>query len=213
MARTYVFDHKHQTRIPYLRGILTRSLQKTGLAFEQAHTLASNLRDEIADLDEISTIDLRKRVIRILVEQKETSACQRYQASRSPDQMLLVRSLEGQTAPFSRGVHQRALELLGISGQRAREITTRLYHEIQAQGVAEISSQQLGHLTYRAILSNLGEQTARHYLVWSAFRRSGRPLIVLIGGVPGCGKSTVSVESWPTGWRSSAPNPQICCAR
>jgi len=194
MGRTIVFDHKRQTRIPYLRGILTRSLQKAGLSFDKAHLIASNVRSEIDQLDEITTSELRDLIIAMLEQQNESLASQRYQVSRSPDHMLLVRSSDQQAMPFSRSIHQRSLELAGLPAPQAKVMTTRLYHQVQAQGVAEIGSGQLGLLTYRTLLDNQGEKTARRYLLWSAFRRSGRPLIILIGGAPGCGKSAVSVE-------------------
>ncbi|MCB1863254.1 MAG: hypothetical protein KDI47_16210, partial [Gammaproteobacteria bacterium] len=62
MARTVVVDREHKTRMPYLRGILTRSLQNTGLEFQQAYLMASNLRDQISHLEEISTEELRNRM-------------------------------------------------------------------------------------------------------------------------------------------------------
>lgn len=194
MARTVIINVKRQTRTPYLRGIMTRSLQKAGLSFDKAHLLASNLRNEIGQLEEITTFELRDLVIRMLEEQNENSVCQRYQTGGNPDHMLLVRGPDQHALPFSRGIHQKSLERVGIPAQQARTTTTRLYHEIQATGVAEIGSTRLGHLTYQTLLKKFGEKSARRYLLWSAFNRSDRPLIILIGGVPGCGKSAVSME-------------------
>lgn len=46
MARLMVIDVEEQTRVPDLRGILTRSLQNAGLSFEASYDLASQLRNE-----------------------------------------------------------------------------------------------------------------------------------------------------------------------
>ncbi len=42
--------------------------------------------------------------------------------------------------------------------------------------------------------SDLGMHAAQRYRAWSTFRRSGLPMIVLIGGCTGTGKSTVAAE-------------------
>ncbi|MEA3411492.1 MAG: cyclic nucleotide-binding domain-containing protein [Pseudomonadota bacterium] len=46
----------------------------------------------------------------------------------------------------------------------------------------------------RTTESDLGMDAAKRYLAWSTFRRSGTPLILLIGGCTGTGKSTVAAE-------------------
>ena len=48
MARPFVLKEDEQTRVPFLRGILTRSLQNAGLTFEQSYQVASVVRDESA---------------------------------------------------------------------------------------------------------------------------------------------------------------------
>lgn len=194
MARTFVVDNKLDTRIPYLRGIMTRSLQKAGLTFEAAYTLATTLRDDINHLDEIGTLELRNRVIRILEEQFEASVSKRYQADWIQNRSVLIRSLDRSARLFSRRLHNQRLQALGIPEQQAREISNRLHHELLSRGMTEISSRQLGHLTHRAISREIGGRMAQIYLNWVAFRRSGHPLIVLIGGAPGVGKSTLSVD-------------------
>ena len=49
-------------------------------------------------------------------------------------------------------------------------------------------------LAERALSPNIGEKVAAQYRAWSRFRRSGLPMIVLIGGCTGTGKSTVAAE-------------------
>ena len=46
----------------------------------------------------------------------------------------------------------------------------------------------------RTIESHLGSAAAQRYRAWSIFRRSGLPLVLLIGGCTGTGKSTVAAE-------------------
>jgi len=49
-------------------------------------------------------------------------------------------------------------------------------------------------LLWDTLDSDLGSESAARYRAWAAFRRSGLPLILLIGGCTGTGKSTVAAE-------------------
>ena len=49
-------------------------------------------------------------------------------------------------------------------------------------------------LEERAISPDIGNELAAQYRAWSRFRHSGLPMIVLIGGCTGTGKSTVAAE-------------------
>ena len=44
------------------------------------------------------------------------------------------------------------------------------------------------------LLENLGKEAARRYMIWVDYTHSGRPMILLIGGTTGCGKSTMATE-------------------
>ncbi|MCB1760613.1 MAG: zeta toxin family protein [Gammaproteobacteria bacterium] len=194
MAPTTVVNLKRRTRTPYLRGILTRSLQKAGLGFDSAHLIATKIRDLIASAEEVTSFRLRELAVQMLEAQQENAVCRRYKSGGEPARMLLVRSRDGQTTLFSQEVHRRSLERTGIPTRQARATTARLYHRLRADGENEIDTTRLGQLTHQALLNEFGEESARHYLLWSAFRRSGRPLIILLGGAPNCGKSAVSLE-------------------
>lgn len=49
-------------------------------------------------------------------------------------------------------------------------------------------------LEERALSPDIGEKVAAQYRAWSRFRRSGLPMIVLVGGCSGTGKTTVAAE-------------------
>ena len=66
MAKTLITDAENKNRIPFLRGILTRSLSEAGLSFDAAYALASDIRHELEGVGEITAIDLRKMVVKKL---------------------------------------------------------------------------------------------------------------------------------------------------
>ncbi len=73
-------------------------------------------------------------------------------------------------------------------------IVARIYDHLVSKDIAKISSGELGLLTYRYLRRELGADAAKRYLVWADYRHGNRPLLILIGGTPGCGKSTLATE-------------------
>jgi 2-phosphoglycerate kinase len=189
-----VVDADGKTRIPFLRGILTHSLQEAGLQFDQAYELASSVRDALGDVEEISTKNLRAEVLRQLKRLGNSSAAKKYEANVRAPAPIMVRDSSDVLTPFSRGRHQQRLECSGLSSESAFEITRQVFDHLLKQRISEIRSHHLGGLTYGCLKKKVGENEAHRYLVWAQFVASGRPLILLIGGTAGCGKSTIATE-------------------
>ena len=194
MAKVIVVNSGEGTRIPFLRGILAHSLKEAGLRFDEAYELASNVRDQLAETEEISTRDLRAQVIRRLRHLNQPQVTENYQAKLRAPAPILVRDSNGDPTPFSRSRHQQSLECSGLTGEAAFEITRMVYEHLLKERIAEIQSHHLGGLTYGCLKKEVGEREAHRYLVWVDFINSGRPLVLLIGGTAGCGKSTISTE-------------------
>lgn len=190
MARTFVVNQAEGTRFPFLRGILTRSLQEAGIPFEAAYELASKVRDDLRDVPEITTDHIQELVL-ARIEIHGTEAVDRYLRPLAPTS-ILIRYHNGHTSPFSRGRHRLGLASCGLSGEEAMTTSTRIFDDLLSRGEPEISSTALRHLTYRHLVNELGGAAAKKYLVWQEFKRSHRPLMVVIGGGVGSGKSTVA---------------------
>jgi len=180
--------------MPFLRGILTRSLLDAGLAFPEAFELATAVRNELSDVAEISVSDLREMVSQRLEDAEKSFVQELYLSPLNTPFKILVTSLSGSLSTFSRGRHQRYLEASGLNTEEAEQTTATIYDQMLAAGVTSISTCQLGYLTYLCLDQEIGGKQARQYLVWSEFQRSERPLLLLIGGTVGTGKSTVATE-------------------
>ncbi|MDJ0523225.1 MAG: hypothetical protein QNJ90_14240 [Planctomycetota bacterium] len=192
MARPVVVDETEGTRFPFLRGILTRSLQEAGVPFEEAYDIASEIRVQIDEIGELTTEDIRNRVIPQL-EVYGSEVIQRYLGPPTPAS-IQVRYSDGHETPFSRGNHRVNLEACGLAADDAATVAARIYDDLVGHDVREISASDLRHLTYRHLTTDLGGDAARQYLVWQEFRRAKRPLIVIVGGAVGSGKSTISAQ-------------------
>jgi len=194
MAKTLVVEPgEPPTKIPFLRGILTHSLQESGLPFGEAYALASEVRDELSENAEITTAELRDTVLRH-IERYGPSVVQRYQRPVASPGMILVRDAEDHKRPFSRQEHRRLLESSGLSYEESTAVTAALFEHMIKRGLTEIHSRHLGFITYRYLRITLGEEKAQRYLVLVNFRKREQPIVLMIGGASGTGKSAIATE-------------------
>ena len=193
MAKIFVEDREEDTRVPFLRGILIRSLQDAGLPFNDAYELATEIRNDLDDSPLITTHDLRQRVIDLLKDRSGQDVINRYGKQKKPFG-IQVEQRDGQVTPFSRVEYQHCLENIGLTSEEAMEVVTTVHKHLVDRRIEEMTSRHLGELTYRYLRqsSELGAAVAHRWLVWRDFIKSGKPLIFLIGGTAGCGKSTTA---------------------
>lgn len=192
MAKTLVEDLE-ETRIPFLRGILIRSLQDAGLEFNEASNIASELRSELSDTALISTVDLNRLVHDRLKSLGKDSVVYRYENRNSP-LTFEVEQQCGRINPFSRLKFRHSLETIGLKSRESDDVVQMLQEHLTNKSIKIIKSRSLAKLIYRYLRqsSKLGPAVAHRWLVWHDFINSGRALIFLIGGTAGCGKSSTA---------------------
>jgi len=193
MAKIYVENRDEKTRVPFLRGILIRSLQDSGLAFGEAYAMATDIRNSLDAVPVISTRELRQRVLALLKKRASDTVISRYD-KKNRSVAIRVEQRDGQINLFSRLEYQHCLETIGLTSDEAMDIVTTVYRHLLGRRSETITSRHLGELTYRYLRQSgrLGPAVAHRWLVWRDFVNSGRPLIFLIGGTAGCGKSTIA---------------------
>lgn len=193
MAKIFVEDREEDTSVPFLRGILIRSLQDAGLPFNDAYELATEIRNDLDETPLITTDELRQRVIDQLKTRSGQDVINRYGKQQKPFG-IQIEQRDGQVTPFSRVEYQHCLENIGLTSEEAIDIVTTVHKHLVDRRIEEMTSRHLGELTYRYLRqsSDLGEAVAHRWLVWRDFIRSGKPLIFLLGGTAGCGKSTTA---------------------
>jgi 2-phosphoglycerate kinase len=192
-VKTLIEDPVERTQVPFLRGILTRSLQNAGIGFEDAYRIATRIRRSLSHSPVISTAELRRRVEAQLRSEGLEPNAHRYKSLEAPT-MITIIGQDGQPAPYSSALHQRSLEAIGLGTEEAMATMLAIRSHLVSRHLLELSSRHLAKLTYRHLRksSNFGPSVAHRWLVWSDFVHSGRPLVFLIGGTSGCGKSTIA---------------------
>jgi 2-phosphoglycerate kinase len=195
MAKVLVRASPGKEPVPFLRGILTRSLQDAGMPFDDAYRLASAIRNLLSkgkDDKEVSGKEIREIVESHLSKGYDQEILARYRDKFVMNEVVLVKREDDHTIPFSRGIHRKRLEPCGLDPEIIAEITNEVYEQLIMQARETYTPDQVRHITETSLKKRAGGDAADRYRHWSRFIRSGRPLIILIGGAPGCGKSTIS---------------------
>lgn len=194
MAKVTIINPSDGTRVPFLRGILTRSLCDSGLSFDDAYRTSTAIRNELDNVESLANEDLRIRVAEHLELNFGKDIRHAYEESGLESTTVQVRGRDGQALPFSRPQHLNCLESCGLNEEQANSATTQVLHQLRETEVREIGSRELGRLTYQNLGERFGRKVAHRYMVWIDHQHSGRPLIVFLGGSTGCGKSTIATE-------------------
>ena len=96
--------------------------------------------------------------------------------------------------PFSKGLMARALMATGISTDRAYEIALAAESEIAASGRESISLERLEELAQGTLGADEGNTTMRRLRRFQDLYELDLPIILLVGGATGTGKSTVATD-------------------
>jgi 2-phosphoglycerate kinase len=104
-----------------------------------------------------------------------------------PAETIIVH--KGHGLPYSKGLMAQAISATGLPPGRAFELA-RLIEERLDGG--KIRTADLHSLAEDVLRAEEGETTARRYASWRRLDRLDRPLVALIGGTTGVGKSTIA---------------------
>ena len=194
MSKAYITNSITGSRIPFLRGILAHSLQDSGMAFDEAHQIASDIRESFAPNTEITSLELRNMVVEHLKKIGATKILDCYSEVTLPAEQITIIYPDGTESGFSENEYQLMLESCGLSHAEASVILNKFREYLLERGKSVLPESELGYTTYSLLEDELGKKFARSYLVWWNFLASDKPLLLLIGGTTGCGKSTISTE-------------------
>ncbi|AEH25109.1 2-phosphoglycerate kinase [Pyrococcus yayanosii] len=96
--------------------------------------------------------------------------------------------------PFSRGILTRSITSAGVDVDIAYSIAIEVQRELEGKGKTIVTKDEIRELTYRKLLEKGFKREARRYLFWRKFRKMKIPIIILLGGPTGVGKSTIATE-------------------
>jgi 2-phosphoglycerate kinase len=96
--------------------------------------------------------------------------------------------------PYSKGLHASEVMVTGLSPYRAYQVAETVEDRLLERERASVTSDALVELTVEVIGELAGERYAENYRRWRRVGALDTPIVVLIGGATGVGKSTVATQ-------------------
>lgn len=194
MAKLVVIKEPEGDRSPFLRGILVQSLVSTGLGFNDAYALAQQVRNDLQDRQEITSTELKEKVAGLLAVKHTAEHRKQYEVMPPRTEPGIVVHTPTRSTPFSVGILAHSLETCAIPPDIAMQGARNVLASLRKTGHREIDHKTLRRVIYRCLREHCSLHSAERYLSWRRFENSGIPLVILIGGATGSGKSTISSE-------------------
>ena len=98
----------------------------------------------------------------------------------------------GHGLPYSKGLMSQSLSATGLSPQRAFDLAREIEARLDERGEREVNLAGLRALAEEVLQAAEGDAAVRRFRNWNRLDRLDRPLIVMIGGAAGVGKSTLA---------------------
>ena len=108
-------------------------------------------------------------------------------------QQILISDHE-QGLPYSKGLMASQIMVTGLSPARAYEVAEAIEERLRRRGEPSVTSAELEEAVVGVLEDVAGERYARNYLRWREVEALDIPLVVLIGGATGVGKSTIATQ-------------------
>jgi 2-phosphoglycerate kinase len=96
--------------------------------------------------------------------------------------------------PYSKGLMASQVMVTGLAPARAYEVAEAIEEHLLDLGRSSITSEELSELTARVLAEVAGERYAKNYQRWREVEALDVPLVLLMGGSTGVGKSTLATQ-------------------
>jgi 2-phosphoglycerate kinase len=101
---------------------------------------------------------------------------------------------QGSGAPFSKGIMAQTLMATGLAPEKAYAVAAAVARPLRPPGPAALTVANLQRVAHEQLGDLQGEILIQRFRQWQKLRRLETPMIVLIGGATGVGKSTLATE-------------------
>ena len=99
---------------------------------------------------------------------------------------------KGPGLPYSKGLMAQSLSATGLLPERGFELARAIEARLAELGAAEVDVEGLNAVCEEVLLEHEGPAAVGRFRAWSRLGRLERPLVVMIGGTTGVGKSTLA---------------------
>jgi len=108
------------------------------------------------------------------------------------DEMVVV--TRDPSLPYSKGLMAQALMATGLSPERAYEIASAVGERLHDSRQGTITLRGLEEIATGVLGADDGKATIARFRKWQNLTRLAQPLVILVGGTTGVGKSTLATQ-------------------
>ena len=176
-------------RIPFMRGMLVHHLIQLGFDYDQAYLLADDVR---AALREKTDVD-KKEITRVIRQLLATH----HQDQEVGDLVFWEprpMSVTVGSRPFSREMLSNSIQASGLPADQSFEIARDIETQLIDRRRGNIPDGELQVLAADLLEERHGVDYAERYQVWRAWGDLDKPLVILIGGASGVGKTSLAID-------------------
>lgn len=183
--------------LPFSRGVLARTLEDAGLGSRDAYTTASAVDVQLrqSGVRQLSADEIDARTEDVLHATYGEQSRQTYRYLRQNRGKLGVQGSEGSLpSPFSKGILVQSMLAAGVAPDVARKVARVTQRNLRGQDDRVVRSRVIREQVERLLREEVGPELSARYRLMRVIRRPPRPVIVLLGGVSGTGKSFLAAE-------------------
>ncbi|UBV43524.1 2-phosphoglycerate kinase [Deinococcus taeanensis] len=183
--------------LPFSRGVLARTLEDAGLSGKDAYATAS-----------VVDVRLRQQGVTTLTAEEIDNLTEDALAQRYGEHLRLtyryLRQNRGKLgvigegasvpSPFSKGILVQSLLAAGVTPDVARKVARVTQRDLRGSDDRVIARHTIRLKVEALLRDEVGPDVSARYRLLRVIRRPPRPVIVLLGGVSGTGKSFLAAE-------------------
>ena len=180
-------------RIPFMRGMLVHHLIQRGFDHDEAYGIADEVRTEVRQRKEVE----RDQILDLIAGLLERDHPDRPLGNLlfwEPAPTTITVDRDSGPRPFSRELLSHSIQAAGLSPDRSYELARTVEERLLDGGVSRIGHGDLEDLVEKVILDRCDESSAELYRTWRAWGDLDQPLVILIGGATGVGKTTLAIS-------------------
>lgn len=183
--------------LPFSRGVLARTLEDAGLTGREAYATASAVDVELRQegVRRLSAEDIDNRTERALAGRYGEHLRLTYRYLRHNRGKLGVISSEStMPTPFSKGILTQSMLAAGVTPDVARKVARVTQRDLRGSEDRVVTRAAIRAKVEALLRDEVGPDVGARYRLLRVIRRPPRPVIVLLGGVSGTGKSFLAAE-------------------
>ncbi|MEE2832111.1 MAG: ATP cone domain-containing protein [Candidatus Latescibacterota bacterium] len=187
----FIIDGKK--RIPFMRGMLVHHLIQRGFDHDEAYQLADEVRGELGERKSVSRDEILELLGNILVrDHADQPVGDLVFWERAPTAIRVTR--KSGSRPFSKELLSHSIQASGLPPEAAYALAQNVESRLVQERNTDIDHEHLETVVEDVLSETHGRNYAQRYRVWRAWGNLDKPLIILIGGASGVGKTTLAIS-------------------